>query len=215
MDFAAARRTMVASQIRTVPITDTLVIAAMEAVPREKFVPPAVRTVAYVDEDIQVGRGRYVMEPAVLAKLLQLAELEPTDKALVVAAGSGYTAVVLAQIVAKVTAVESNPALASQARSASSETNAGVRVVIGDPTLGCPEDAPFDVIVIDGAVEEIPRALPAQLSDGGRLVTVVRNGSVGRAILMVRAGDAFSQRDDFDAMTPSLPEFRRAPQFVF
>ena len=215
MDFAAARRNMVASQVRTTAVTDPLVVTALEAVPREKFVPPAQRAYAYVDEDLQVGRGRWVMEPAVLARLLQLADVEQTDKALVVAAGSGYSAAVLAQMVAKVTAVDSDPALNSQARTVCSEINANVRVVADDPRNGCAEDAPYDVIVIDGAVGEIPAALEAQLRDGGRLVTIVRNGSVGRATCVTRSGDAFSRIEAFDAMTPALPEFVKAARFVF
>lgn len=215
MDFAAARRNMVASQIRTIPITDPLVIAAIEAVPREKFVPAAMRHVAYVDECIQVGRGRYAMEPAVLARLLQLAEIEPGNKALVVAAGTGYSAAVLANAVAKVVSVESDAALAAQARGACSEINVAVKALVGDVKRGAPDDAPFDVIVIDGAVEEIPQALQSQLADGGRLVAIVRVGSVGRATLTVRSGAAFSRRDDFDAMTATLQEFARTPAFVF
>ncbi len=215
MDFAAARRNMVASQIRTIPVTDTLVIAAIEAVPREKFVPAAMREVAYVDGSIQVGRGRYLMEPAVLARLLQLADLEPNDKALVVASGTGYTAAVLANAVVKVVSVESDATLSAQARGTCSEINAAVKAVVGDVKRGAPDEGAFDVIIIDGAVEEIPEAILSQLADGGRLVAVVRNGSVGRATLVVRSGAAFSRREDFDAMTPVLPEFTRAPAFVF
>jgi protein-L-isoaspartate(D-aspartate) O-methyltransferase len=215
MDYAAARRNMVASQIRTTAVTDPLVVAALEAVPREKFVPAAQRPFAYVDEDLPVGKGRWVMEPAVLARLIQLADVEPADKALVVAAGTGYTAAVLAQIVAKVTAVDSDAGLIAQARSVCSEINANVRVVADDPRAGCAEDAPYDVIVIDGAVAEIPTALLAQLRDGGRLVAVVRAGAVGRATRVLRVGEAFSRREGFDAMTPPLPEFAKASQFVF
>jgi protein-L-isoaspartate(D-aspartate) O-methyltransferase len=141
--------------------------------------------------------------------------VEPTDKALVVAAGSGYSAAVLAQMVAKVTAVDNDPTLNSQARTVCSEINANVRVVADDPRNGCPEDGPYDVILIDGAVGEIPAGLEAQLRDGGRLVTVVRNGSVGRATRITRSGDAFSRNEGFDAMTPVLPEFAKAAQFVF
>jgi protein-L-isoaspartate(D-aspartate) O-methyltransferase len=215
MDFVAARRNMVATQIRTTAVTDPLVVSALEAVPREKFVSAQMRPFAYIDEDLQVGPGRYVMEPAVLARLLQMAAVEPGEKALVVAAGTGYTAAVLAQMGAKVTAVESDPTLSGQARLAFSEVNAAIRLVAGDPKRGVPEEAPFDIIVVDGAAAEIPSALMGQLTDGGRLVAIVRTTSVGRAILMTRAGDAFSRREGFDAMTPLLPDFAKAPQFVF
>src|ERR1700744_909052 len=98
MDFAAARRTMVATQIKTSAVTDPLVVAALEAVPREAFLPPHMQTFAYIDEDLAVGKGRCVMDPAVLARLLQLADVQPEDRALVVAAGTGYSAAVLARM---------------------------------------------------------------------------------------------------------------------
>ncbi|TAK98801.1 MAG: protein-L-isoaspartate O-methyltransferase [Rhodospirillaceae bacterium] len=216
MDFMAARRNMVATQIKTSAVTDPLVISALEAVPREAFVPPNQRPFAYIDEDLTVGKGRCVMEPAVLARLLQLANVQPDDRALVVAAGTGYSAAVLAQMARTVVAVDSDAALLSHARQACAAVGAAaVTVVMGDPKLGCPEHGPFDVILIDGAVADIPAVLEARLNDGGRLVAIVRRGSIGRATLVTRAGEAYSRREGFDAMTPVLPEFTQAPRFVF
>jgi len=216
MDFAAARRNMVATQIKTSAVTDPLVVAALEAVPRETFLPPHLQTFAYIDEDLAVGKGRYVMEPAVLARLLQLADVQPEDRALVVAAGTGYSAAVLARMARTVVAVDSDPALLTHARQACAAVGAAaVTVVNGDPRNGCPEHGPFDVILVDGAVAEIPPVLESRLRDGGRLVAVVRRAGIGRATLVVRAGDAFGRREGFDAMTPMLPEFTPAPRFVF
>lgn len=216
MDFVAARRTMIATQVKTAAVTDPLVISALEAVPREAFVPANQRPFAYIDEDLPVGKGRCAMEPAVLARLLQLADVQAGDRALVTAAGSGYSAAVLAKISGgPVTALDSDPAVLTLARQACAALGAAVTVIDGDPKAGCPDRAPFDIIIIDGAVAEIPATLESQLSDGGRLVTIVRRGGIGRASVVTRAGDAFSRRESFDAMTPLLPEFMPAPKFVF
>jgi protein-L-isoaspartate(D-aspartate) O-methyltransferase len=215
MDFAVARRNMIASQIKTAAVTDPLVVSALAAVPRELFVPAHLRPFAYVDEDLAVGKGRYVMEPAVLARLLQLADVQPGDRGLVVAAGTGYSAAVLAQMTGTVVALESDPALVAHARQACAAMHAGVSVVQDDPKEGCPELAPFDVILVDGAVAEIPGTLESRLKDRGRLVVVVRTGGIGRATVVTRVGEAFSRREGFDAMVPLLPEFAPAPKFVF
>jgi protein-L-isoaspartate(D-aspartate) O-methyltransferase len=215
MDFAAARRNMIATQVKTAAVTDPLVISALEGVPREAFVPPAQRSFAYMDEDLSVGKGRYAMEPAVLARLLQLADVQPGDCALVTAAGSGYSAAVLAQMTSPVIALDSEPSVLALARQGCAAAGAAVTVVAGDPKAGCPDRGPFDVIIIDGAVAEIPTALENQLKDGGRLVAVVKRDGIGRATVVTRAGKAFSRHESFDAMTPLLPEFTLAPKFVF
>jgi protein-L-isoaspartate(D-aspartate) O-methyltransferase len=215
MDFAVARRKMVASQIRTNEVTDPLVVAVMSEVPRERFVPPANRDFAYIDEDLAIGKGRYLMEAVVLARLLQLADLQSTDHALVVGAGTGYSAAVMARMVRSVVALESDPAMAEEARKALADVAPGVTVVVGDLKMGCPDKSPFDVIVVDGAVSAIPNSLKPQLADGGRLVCIVREGPVGRATLLTRAGDSYGSRQEFDAMTPILPGFEKLPKFVF
>lgn len=216
MDFAAARRKMVASQVRTNRVTDPLVSGAMEMVPREYFVPPESRAVAYLDEDLPLGNGRHIMEPMALARLLQLADIEPEDKALVVGAGTGYSAAVLARIAQSVVVLENDASLADKASKIMTElVIPNVTVVLGDLAAGVPSKAPFDVILIDGSVAEIPAQLTRQLSDGGRLVAVVRQGPVGRATLVTRVGDSFGSRADFDLITPFLPEFAPRPKFVF
>jgi protein-L-isoaspartate(D-aspartate) O-methyltransferase len=216
MDFAAARRKMVASQVRTNRVTDPLVSSAMEAVPREYFVPAERRSVAYLDEDQPLGNGRYIMEPMALGRLLQLADVEPGDKALVVAAGTGYSAAVLARMAESVVVLENDTSFAEKASKIMTElVIPNVTVVRGDLASGVPAKAPFDVILIDGAVNEIPMALKQQLRDGGRLVAVVRSGPVGRATLVTRIGDAWGSRTDFDLIMAYLPEFAPQPKFVF
>ncbi len=216
MDFTAARRTMVDSQIKTGAITDPVVVEAMGAVPRENFLPEARRAVAYADENLAIGKGRFVMEPLVLARLLQLAEVQPTDKALVVGANGGYSAAVLAQMAASVVALDSERDLTVAASSgfAMSGTS-NVQVVTGDLVAGYPAGAPYDVIVIGGAVADVPGSLKLQLADGGRLVAIVRNGPVGHGVVYERVGATFGAREVFDAVTPILPGFEKLPKFVF
>jgi len=216
MDFAAARRKMVASQLRPNEVNDPAVVAAMGAVPREKFLQPAQRQFAYVDEDLPIGNGRAIMEPMVLARLLQLAETLPTDSALVIGAGTGYATAVLARLTSSVVAIESDPALAATASRVLAELGVDTAAVVQGPlAAGAPTQGPFDVIVINGAVDHIPDAVKKQLANGGRLVCVLRDGPVGRGTLVTRNGDAFGLRQDFDAATPVLPGFAKQVGFVF
>ncbi|MDX2221861.1 MAG: protein-L-isoaspartate O-methyltransferase [Rhodospirillaceae bacterium] len=216
MDFVAARRNMVASQLRPNEVNDPAVIGAMGAVPREKFLQPSQRQFAYVDEDLPVGHGRFIMEPLVLARLLQMAEVQPTEAALVIGAAGGYSAAVLAQLASSVVGLESDPALSAAATRALAELKIdNVAVINGPLTAGCPGQAPFDVIFINGAVDHVPDAIKRQLADGGRLVTVVRQNGVGRCTLITRTEDAFGARSDYDAATPVLPGFEAKAGFVF
>lgn len=219
MDYAAARHNMVENQIRTNRVRDPLVLDAMNAVPRELFVPKQMRGIAYIDEDVDLGNGRYLMEPLVLARLLQLAETRPEDVALVVGCGTGYSAGVLARLVSTVVALESDGDLATRASGLLAELGAdNVAVVTGPLSDGYPTQAPYDLIVIDGGVQEIPNALCNQLADNGRLVTVVMDGqpgSMGRGTLVSRLGGGFSRRVGFDAASPILPGFTKAPGFIF
>ncbi len=214
MDFDVAREKMVASQIRTTEVTDPLVVATMGQIPREKFVPSEKKAFAYLDEDMAIGGGRFLMEPMIVARLIQLADLEPDDSVLVVGAGTGYLAAVASRMVASVIALEEDPKLADGAAKTYAELNIdNVKVVVGSLKSGWA--GPFDAILFDGAVAEIPEEIRAQLADGGRLAAVVRDGPVGRATLIVRAGEAFGSRQEFDAMTPLLPGFEKAPAFQF
>ena len=216
MDFAAARRKMVASQIRTSEVSDPVVVEAISAVPRELFVPQAQQAFAYIDEDLAIGKGRYLIEPVVLARLLQLADLQPTDNALVVGAGTGYSAAVLARLVRSVVALESDAGLAALASKVLAGVAPGqVTVVAGDLKAGWPAKSPYDVILVDGAVSTLPVGFKPQLADGGRLVCVVRDGPVGRATLVTRSGDSYGSRQEFDAMTPILHGFEMQPKFMF
>jgi len=217
VDYAAARANMVGSQLRTNKVSDTGLLEAFEAVPRELFVPADKRGVAYVDEDLAVADGRYLMKPMVLARLLQEAAIEPGDIVLDIGCCSGYSSAILAKLAATVVAVESDKRLAAEAnRILSDQGNDNVVVVEAPLDEGYPKQAPYNVIFIAGSVAEVPKAICDQLIDGGRLVTVVKDRSgLGRASLMQRTGDVVSSRVLFDAATPYLPGFTREPGFIF
>ncbi|HUK60378.1 MAG TPA: protein-L-isoaspartate O-methyltransferase [Stellaceae bacterium] len=217
LDYRAARLNMVESQLRTNKVTDEAVLDAFLAVPRERFVPEHLGGIAYVDEDIPLGGGRFLMEPMVLARLLQLAAIGPQDAVLVIGAATGYASAVVARIAARVVAVESEPELAAIARARLQELQAGnVTLLEGRLEEGYPAGAPYEAIVIAGAVGFVPDALARQLADRGRLVAVVKSGAgLGQAMLMTRAAGALSRRAVFDAGTPFLPGFTPAPSFVF
>jgi protein-L-isoaspartate(D-aspartate) O-methyltransferase len=217
VDFAAARANMVDGQLRTNKVRDARLIQAFESVPRELFVPESQRSVAYVDEDLKIGPGRYLMEPMVLARLLQAAEIEAQDLVLEIGGASGYGTAILSQLGATIVSLESDKDLAAAAAAAQAELGIdNVLMVEGPLGQGYDKQAPYNVIVINGAVAEIPQAIADQLADGGRLVTVVRqDGGPGQAVLVERHGGNVSSRVLFDAATPVLPEFQRTPSFVF
>jgi protein-L-isoaspartate(D-aspartate) O-methyltransferase len=217
MDYAAARQHMIDSQIRTNKVTDPTVIEALAALPREAFVAEAQRKLAYIDRPVAIGAGRRMTEPMVLARLLQVAHLKPAETALVVGAGTGYSAAILSRLVKKVVALESVPELAARAKTILSGFGlTNVTVTAGDLAAGWAADGPYDFILVDGAAEIVPEGLTAQLADRGRLAVVVKDdGVVGRGTLFTRADGVVSQRAVFDADAEVLPGFTRPQRFVF
>jgi protein-L-isoaspartate(D-aspartate) O-methyltransferase len=219
MDFAEARRRMVDSQLRPNRVTDTAVLDAMRDLPREDFLPAGLRARAYADEAVALPGGRALLAPMAIARLVQLAAVRPGDRALVVCAGTGYGAAVLARCGARVVALEVETSLATLGRAAcQAHLPAGaVRFEAAEPLAGWPAGAPFDVILIEGEVPDIPATLEAQLADGGRLVTVLGDGgrSGGQAVLARRVGGGLAATPAFDCTTPGLPAFAPVPGFVF
>jgi protein-L-isoaspartate(D-aspartate) O-methyltransferase len=204
-DFTAARNFMVDCQIRPNRVTDPRVLDAMRSLPREQFVPPAVAAMAYIDEDLPLGGGRVLMEPMVIARLLQAARIRPGDKALVVASGTGYGAAIAEACGATVTALEEDESLMAIALRVLPRHAPGVSLVDGRIATGLPAGGPWNVILIEGAVAEIPAAYAGQLAPGGRLVTVIAApGSVsGRVVLaepVMVAGVAQRQASSFNAL---------------
>jgi protein-L-isoaspartate(D-aspartate) O-methyltransferase len=216
-DYAVARRNMVAGQIRTNQVTDPALIAALEEIPREIFVPPALAGVGYLDEDLPLGGGRYVMEPRVFARLLQAAGIGRSDVVLDIGCATGYSSAVISRLAATVVALESDPVLIRKANEAFARLELDNAVVVEGPLAsGYPAQAPFDVIVIEGGVPEVPPAIAAQLAEGGRLAAVVAPpGGTGQAVLMLRRGGVVSGRAICDASTPPLPGFEILPSFQF
>jgi protein-L-isoaspartate(D-aspartate) O-methyltransferase len=215
MDFAAARVKMVDNQIRTTDVTDIEILRAFLNVPRELFVPAERRELAYIGAELPLGGGRTMMEASPLAKLLQLVEVRAGDRALDVAGGTGYAAAVLSRLGAAVTMVESDETLAETARAALAEAGAAAEVVTGPLNEGHGAGAPYDIILIEGAVDEVPQALMDQLADRGRLVTVVGHGNAGMARLFVKDGDIVSDRFAFNCSLRPLAGFQKSPSFVF
>lgn len=216
MDFQAARIKMVENQIRTTDVTAHSVLQAFLAVPREAFVPDALKPLAYIDEDMQVAPGRYVMEPSPLAKLLQLAAIGKDDVVLEIGSGAGYATALLSQLAGSVVAVESDEDLSARASANLSALGFdNVAVVTGPLEAGYPSEAPYDVIFINGAVEAVPPALIEQLREGGRLIAVVGYGNASRASIYTRTGDAASRTEYFNTAIKPLPGFRKEAQFVF
>ena len=215
--FEAARAHMIESQLRPNKVTDARLLAAFSQIRRELFVPQQLRAVAYVDEDLPFGGGRYLIEPMVAARLLQTLAVMPTDTALVVGAGTGYEAALLGLLARAVAALEEDAELARLARAALVDHRiASIKVVEGQLRDGCRASAPYDVILFGGAVPEVPQPIVAQLAEGGRLAAVVRaEGSVGRATLTMRTGGGVARRVIFDAATPLLPSLLPQPAFVF
>jgi protein-L-isoaspartate(D-aspartate) O-methyltransferase len=217
MDYAAARLNMVESQVRPNRVTDTRIVMAMLELPRENFVPKPLRGVAYVDEDVHIGEGRYLMEPMVLARLVQTAAITRDDVVLEIGTGTGYGAAVLARMASTVVALESDAALAQRAGKTLGDLGIdNVAVVEGALARGYPRQAPYNVIMMGGAVEQIPSAITDQLAEGGRLLAVVvPPGQAGRAVLATRIAGTVSTRAIFDASSPILPGFTAEQGFVF
>jgi protein-L-isoaspartate(D-aspartate) O-methyltransferase len=215
-DFDRARKVMVDNQLRTAGITDRRVLAAMGEVPREQFVPEVRRGLAYIDEAIAVGGARKLGAPAPFAKLIQLAEVDGTDHVLDLGCGTGYSAAVLGQLAASVVAVESEPALAATARSALAGVGAtNVTVVEGALETAGKSKGPYDVIVIEGTVEQVPDALFGQLKPEGTLVALLAEaGRPAVAHLFARSGKGIASRAVFDAQLPPLAA-RQDDGFVF
>ncbi|WP_425404433.1 protein-L-isoaspartate O-methyltransferase family protein [Hwanghaeella sp.] len=218
MDYALARQNMIESQLRTNKITQENLLDAIRKVPREQFLPLNKQKFAYLDEDIPLGAGRYETEPMVLATLIQALKLGPQDDVLVVGAAAGYSAAVIGQIAKSVFALESEHDLAARASDQLTQfAFDNVVVVEGPLTEGKADQGPFDAILVNGAVAEIPTALTAQLKDGGRLAAVVRPGEdkVGTIRLAEKAGGTVAERTIANASIPFLKGFEPKPAFTF
>jgi protein-L-isoaspartate(D-aspartate) O-methyltransferase len=217
MDLARARVNMVENQLRPSRIDDPRLIAAMLEVPRERFVPKTLKGVAYADEDLMLPGGGFLIEPLALARLVQAADVRPSDVALVLGCSTGYAAAILARLAA--TVIVALPDAAAARRAEGLLEDLGVDNVVvtesDDPLAGHPSQAPFDVILLAGAVDEVPAAPLEQLGEGGRLVAVIDHGHVGKGTLFSRLHGVIGRRVLFDAQIPPIQGRKRAPAFAF
>ncbi|PDT77020.1 protein-L-isoaspartate O-methyltransferase [Bradyrhizobium sp. C9] len=218
--FSTARQYMVDGQVRPSDVTDDRILEAMLTVPREVFVPADKQALAYLDLDLDVAEGgaarRCLITPALLAKMLQAAEIKATDRVLVVGCASGYAAAIVARFAGEVSATESDPALAGKASTTFAQL--GIQNVVIKSAAAADGDAagaPYDVIVLNGATEIIPTGLFGQLKEGGRLVGVFGLTPPPRATLVTHSHGDFGHRELFDATAPVLPGLERVPAFVF
>ncbi len=217
MDFEAARKHLVDSQIRTSDVTDLRIQRAFEAVERERFLPAEVRAQAYVDRELVYAPGRSLITARDFAKLLDALDIKASDLILDVGCGAGYSSAILAQLGEMIVAIEPDPVLAAKAQenwAAAGVVNAAI--VAADPAAGAAKQGPFDVIVIAGAIEVEPTDLLKQLKDGGRLGAIVRRGALAKATIWRRSGAAIASHEIFDAAAKTvLPGFTRPKAFVF
>lgn len=220
IDHATQRLNMVESQVRPSDVTDRRITRAMRDIPREEFVPGRLKSIAYADEHLSVsdtgGNRRYILAPRLLAKLIQLLRIEPDALVLDIAPATGYSTALLARLAQTVIALEEDPRLAERAQATLTALGTDNAVVITGPiSAGAPDEGPYDAILLNGAVTDVPPALLDQLKDGGLLAAVSIENGVGRATLWARHGMTFDRRAAFDASTPYLPGFEPKAGFSF
>lgn len=214
MDLQAARAAMIDSQVRTNDVTDRRLISAMASVARETFVPAAKASIAYAEIPVETGAGRWLMTARDFSKLANAAAIKETDRVLDVAVGSGFSSAVFSKLAASVIALEQDETAAKSARDNLARAGAvNVEVISGSLKSGAPSKAPFDVIFVNGAVEDVPKAWLDQLAEGGRLAVVVCEGNVRRARIYTRSGGKTAWLTPFETAVPSLPGFERAEEF--
>ena len=217
-NFEVARKAMIDSQIRPNKVIDERVVAAFAQTPREEFVPKALRDVAYVDEDLALSGGRYIIEAMVMGRLLQALEIKASHNVLLIGAGTGYTAALLSQLCASVIAIDNRSAAVDKTQELLAGMEIGnVAVLKGKLTEGYPSEGPYDVIIIEGGVETMPEELLGQLTPTGRLAAIWRENdrAQGEASLWSKAGDHYVRRSLFNAQVPTLAEFKAKPTFQF
>jgi protein-L-isoaspartate(D-aspartate) O-methyltransferase len=217
MDSVQARTNMVENQLRTNRISDPAVLAAMSEVPRELFLPKAFHGVAYADEDLVLADGRFMIEPLVFARMLQAAAIGSDDIVLVIGCDTGYASAVTSKLAATVIAVQRDEEEEARIQPLLDQVQADnvAASVRAAPADGDPDQAPFDVILVIGALDAVPAALIDQLNDDGRLVAVEGRGRVGRGVVVSKIHGAPAKRELFDAHVPDFKDAEASPAFAF
>jgi protein-L-isoaspartate(D-aspartate) O-methyltransferase len=216
IDYAAARLAMVDRQVRPSDVTAYPIIAALLDIPRELFVPETLKPVAYAGEHLPLGEGRVLLDPWSFSKLIETVGVRPTDLVLDVGAARGYTTAVIARLAEAVIALEEDPEMASAAEETLGRLGVDNAVVHSGPLAdGAPEHGPYDVILIEGGVGDVPSALTDQLKDGGRIAAIFTEGTFGQGRLGIKAAGTIAWRRVFDSTAPVLPGFHKAKSFEF
>lgn len=216
IDFAVARTAMVDCQVRPSDVTRYPIIAAMQLIPREAYVPPSLQQVAYAGDHIALAPGRVVLDPRIFSKMLDALAINPDELVLDIGCGLGYSSAVIAQLAEAVVALEENPDLVAEAgdvlvaQSVDNAVLSQAALSAGDPAHG-----PYDAIVIEGGIEVLPDAIAAQLKDGGRVAAIFMNGASGQMCIGTKRGSAISWRTEFDATAPVLAGFADDQGFRF
>ncbi len=215
-DLSARRANMVNSQVLTNKVTDERVSDALLAVARERFVPKSMIGVAYIDEELEIGKGRFLLEPMIFARMLQLAEINRDDLVLDIGAALGYSTAVLAQLAGTVVGLEAVESLVEEGNDTLNELGIDNAALVAGPMAeGLADQGPFDLIFVNGAIPKPSEVLLAQLKDDGRILTVERSGQVGQVVFYERSGETVARRILFDAMTAQLPGFEVEAEFAF
>jgi protein-L-isoaspartate(D-aspartate) O-methyltransferase len=216
IDYRAVREAMVDTQVRTSDVARYPILDALLRVPREEYVPEEKKPVAYLGEHLPLGEGRVLLDPRTFAKMLDVLDVGPNDLVLDVGAGYGYSSAVLARLAEAVIALEEDPEMASEAEARLIEHGVDSAVVHRGPLVkGAPEHGPYDVIIIEGGVEQVPEALTAQLKRGGRIIAIHMDGNFGQTRLGRRWENGVGWRRSFDAAAPLIPSFAAAKAFEF
>ena len=217
MEFHIARQNMIENQIKPSGVTDNSIINAMADLPREKFVSSDAATVCYSDKEIFLGDERYMMAPTLLASLLQEARIAEEHLVLNIGCGSGYSVAVLSRICRAVVGIEENPTLFEKASSLMVELGIDNALIVKKPLVnGYSKQAPYDAIVFNGAIEELPKKIIGQLANGGCIASVMRvNSNLGKAVITRKFGKLITATEIFDAWTPYMPQFNKKSSFKF
>ena len=214
-DYKTRRKIMVDTQIRPSDVTKFPIIDAFLFVPREKFVPDGKREAAYIGENFQIGQSRVILEPRTLAKLLDALDVNNDELVLDIGTGLGYSSAVISLVAEFVIAVEDDSSLASEAEEILSEIGAdNVVVEVNKLEEGAPEHGPYDVIIIQGGVEEIPGSILKQLKNGGRVGAIFIEKGLGTAKIGFKLNDKINWRYSFNAAAPVLPGFFKQKDFA-